>query len=497
VNTTGWLRGLEVTAGGTGIVSHAGLALLRSLADKTGLTGGLSRALVSDRLLVHDRGRVLADLACAIADGAQVISDFRVMGDQQELFGLVASVPTCWRALNETAAGGGRALARVTAAVNAARRVAWTQIEARHGALPGVAIADKVLEGVTCLRLDATVVACHSEKQGAEPNFKGFGLHPLGCWCDNTGEPLAATLRPGSAGSNTTADHLEVLAAAITALPPAFRRRLMVTCDGAGASHGLIERLDALAARPGHQLIYSVGWELGERERTAIAAVPGQAWQIAIDHHGEARERRAEGACSDRGCAHRPCWVEEAHITELTPLLRHGPGGDQLDSWPATMRVFARRERPHPGAQLTLFEAEDGWRYSLWVTNLPARLRGWRANPAYIDAAHRVHARVEDCVRTGKDTGIGKFPAASFALNQAWLAASLIAATLLAWLRLLALDGSLAKAEPKTLRYRILHAAARLTRSGRRRYLKIAATWPWAPAIATAWNRITALPQAP
>jgi Transposase DDE domain group 1 len=124
-------------------------------------------------------------------------------------------------------------------------------------------------------------------------------------------------------------------------------------------------------------------------------------------------------------------------------------------------------------------------------------VRGWRANPAYIDAAHRVHARVEDCVRTSKDTGIGKFPSASFAFNQAWLAASVTAATLLAWLRLLALDGPLAKAEPKTLRYRILHAAARLTRSGRQRRLKIAATWPWAPAIVTAWDRITALPQAP
>jgi Transposase DDE domain group 1 len=176
VNTTGWLRGLEVTADGTGIVSHAGLALLRALADKTGLTGGLSRALASRRLLVHDRGRVLADLACAIADGAEVISDFRVMADQRELFGRVASVPTCWRALHETAAGDGRRLARITAAVNAARRVAWAQIEARHGALPGVAIADKVLEDVTCLRLDASVVACHSEKEGAEPNFKGFGL---------------------------------------------------------------------------------------------------------------------------------------------------------------------------------------------------------------------------------------------------------------------------------------------------------------------------------
>ncbi len=176
MKTTGWLRGLEVTADGTGVVSHAGVALLRALSDRTGLTAGLSRALASDRLLIHDRGRVLADLACAVADGAEVISDFRVMTDQAELFGLVASVPTAWRTLDEIAAGGGRAQARITRAVNAARRRAWAAIEARHGALPGVRVADKVLEGVTCLRLDATVVACHSEKAGAEPNFKGFGL---------------------------------------------------------------------------------------------------------------------------------------------------------------------------------------------------------------------------------------------------------------------------------------------------------------------------------
>jgi len=179
VKATGWLRGLEVTVGGAGIVSHAGLVLLRALADKTGLTAGLSQALATDRVLVHDRCRVLADLACAIA-GAEVISDLRVMGDQRELFGQAASVPTCWRALDEIASGGGRALARISAAVNSARRRAWAQIEARHGALPGVQVADKVLEGVTCLRLDASGVPCHSGKQGAEPNFKGFGLHPLG-----------------------------------------------------------------------------------------------------------------------------------------------------------------------------------------------------------------------------------------------------------------------------------------------------------------------------
>jgi hypothetical protein len=497
VKATGWLKGLEVTGGGSGIVSHAGLALLRALADNIGLTGGLSGALASRRLLVHDRGRVLVDLACAIADGAEVISDFRVIADQGELFGQVASVPTCWRALSEIAGGGGRPLARMTAAVNAARRRAWAGAGARHGGLPGVQVADKVLEGVICIRLDASVVTAHSGKELAEPNFKGFGHHPLLAYCDNTAEPLAGKLRKGSAGSNTVADHLEVLAAAVAALPPAFRRRLMVTCDGAGASHGLIERLDALASRPGHQLIYSVGWELGERERAAITLAPEQAWQIAVGSRGEVRERRADDACADRRCGHRRCWIEEAHVTGLTALLRSGRAGDQLSGWPASMRVFARRERPHPGAQLSLFEAEDGWRYSLWITNLPERTAGWRGQPAYIDAAHRVHARVEDCVRTGKDTGIGHFPSHSFALNQAWLAAALIAATLLAWLRLLALDGPLAKAEPKTLRYRILHAAARLTASGRRRRLKIAATWPWAAAIMHAWERVTALPHAP
>ena len=178
-------------------------------------------------------------------------------------------------------------------------------------------------------------------------------------------------------------------------------------------------------------------------------------------------------------------------------LLRGGPAGDQLAGWPERMRIFARRERPHPGAQMTLFEATDGWRYSLWVTNLPTGLRGWQANPAYLDAAHRVHARVEDRIRTGKDCGIGRLPSHSLAINSAWLATALIAATLLAWLAQLALDGDLARAEPKTIRYQILHTAARLVRGGRRRRLKIPATWPWAEQIATAWYRITALPQPP
>ena len=299
-------------------------------------------------------------------------------------------------------------------------------------------------------------------------------------------------MRRGSAGSNTTADHLQVLGDAIAALPPEHRRRLMVTAEGAGASHGLITRLDQLAARRGYELTCSVGWELGARERAAIRLVPAQAWQIAIDQRGEVRERRTDDACADRSCGHPRCWVEEAHVTELTGLLREGPHGDQLDGWPARMRVFARGERPHPGAQLSLFETRDGWRYSLWVSNVPAQLRGWRAQLGYIDAAHRVQARVEDAIlpSTGKDCGIGRFPSHDFAMNSAWLAVSLIAAALLSWLRLIALDGDLAMAEPKTLRYRVLHAAGKLVRGGRRRRLKIPAAWPWAENIATAWARI-------
>ncbi len=117
MNVTGWSKGLGVTAGGGGVVSHTGLVLLRRLADKTGLTAGLSRALASPRLLIHDRGRVTADLACAIADGAEVISDFRVLADQRDLHGLVASVPTAWRTLNEIASGGSRTQAGITRAV--------------------------------------------------------------------------------------------------------------------------------------------------------------------------------------------------------------------------------------------------------------------------------------------------------------------------------------------------------------------------------------------
>ena len=357
-------------------------------------------------------------------------------------------------------------------------------------------IADKTLDGVTCIRLDASVIFAHSDKELAEANFKGFGHHPLIAFCDNTGgEPLAWMLREGSAGSNTTADHLTTVNNAIAALPPAFRRRLMITVDGAGASHGLIEHLDKLAARRGYEVTYSVGWVLTGREKAAIRQVPQEAWQIAVDRRGEVRERRADGACADVDCGEPGCWVEEAHVTELTGLLRRGPGRGPAEEMAAgdagvrPPRAAAPRRQAQPVRARGRLAVHP-------VGHQPAgEHQGWRGRTAYIDAGHRIHARVEDAIRTGKDTGIGRFPSHDYKINQAWLTAAMTAQILLAWLKLLALDGDLAKAEPKTLRYKVLHAAARLVHGGRRRRLKIAANWPWAEAITRAWHRIHDLPQ--
>jgi hypothetical protein len=139
---------------------------------------------------------------------------------------------------------------------------------------------------------------------------------------------------------------------------------------------------------------------------------------------------------------------------ELTALLRQGPHGDQLASWPADLRIVCRREKPRPGAQLSLFEETDGWRYQLLATNTPS------TSAQFLEARHRPHARVEDSIRCGKQTGLGHLPSSAIEINRAWCLAASIACDLLCWRRLLCLKGSLAKAEPKTLRYRLLHIAA-------------------------------------
>jgi hypothetical protein len=227
---TGWAARLRVSGDGKNLVSHAGTAALRLLADRVGLTSAFSIALARRGFdPVHDRGRVLTDLAVAIADGATTIGGIEVLGHSGELYGPIASVPTAWRCLNEIDDAAIRRLARAAART---RRHVWRLIEDRHGSLPAVRISDRQVAGMTCIRIDATVVFAHSDKQAAAANFKGFGHHPLLSYCDNTRESLVQKMRPGSAGSNTAADHIEVTDASLTAISAKYRRNVMVTVDG-------------------------------------------------------------------------------------------------------------------------------------------------------------------------------------------------------------------------------------------------------------------------
>lgn len=456
---TSWSAGLSVTGDGTGVVAHAGSVGLRMLADRTGLTGEVSKALARRSFTpVHDRGRVLTDVAVMLADGGEAIADIAVLRHQSEVLGSVASPPTVWRALDELTSA---ALKRIGIARARARRHVWSQLP--DGLPASKAAGTDLGAGVVVLDVDATIVVAHSEKEQAAATFKKtFGFHPLGVWCDNTQELLSVMLRPGNAGANTAADHIDVLGAAIAQIPRRYRRRLLIRSDGAGASHDLLDWLTDQNRVRGRNVEYSIGFPITEKLREAITLVPEKVWTPALNADGEVRD--------------------SAQVAELTGLL-------DLDSWPEQMRIIVRRERPHPGAQLSLFEERDGWRYQAFVTNtLVGQL-------AFLEARHRAHARVEDRIRHAKDAGLGRFPSREYKINQAWLVCVAIAADLIAWLRLLALTDELAAAEPKALRYRLLHVPARLTRSARRRRLRIPVSWPWVEAIVATFARIAAIPQ--
>ena len=340
------------------------------------------------------------------------------------------------------------------------------QLAASDGGVPASRVAGTDLGATVVLDVDATIVIAHSEKEQASPTFKKtFGFHPLGVWCDNTSEFLSAMLRTGKAGSNTAADHVTVLSDAISQIPAAHRKDLLIRSDGAGASHKLVEWLTEQGQIRGRRMEYSVGFAVTEKIRDAISLVPAKVWTPATD---------ADGGVRDGG-----------DVAELTGLL-------DLSGWPEPMRIIVRRERPHPGAQLSLFEESDGWRYQAIATNTTT------GQLAFLEARHRAHARVEDRIRHAKDTGLNRFPSREFTINQAWLLATQIAADLIAWTRLLAMTGDatvLATCEPKALRYRFLHVPARLTRSARRRRLRIPQSWPWATAIVAVFANIAAIPQ--
>ena len=433
---------VEVTPDGGGLVSHAGAVLLAEAADRLGLTRELSRALraLRRRQGRHDPGRVVRDLAVMLADGGDCLADLRAVRDQQPLFGPVASDATAFRVLDAIAADPGL-LDALRAARARARENAW-----KAGAAPERIVID----------IDATLIGAHSDKEGAAGTFKGgFGFHPLLAYLDETREALAGVLRAGNAGANTAADHVDVVDLALEQLPRDVveAAQIVLRTDSAAATHELTDELRAA------QINFLMGYDLTETIRRAILELGESAWRPAIGQDGELRE----GA-----------WV-----AEITDRL-------ELTGWPEGTRVIVRRERPHPGAQLS-FTDHDGHRFLATLTDLPG-------DAVELECLHRARANTEDRIRAAKQTGLDNLPFRDFELNAVWLEISLIAQDLIAWTQALALDGELAVCEPKTLRYRLLHTAARLAFHARKATLRLARTWPWARTLATAFARLTALP---
>jgi GNAT superfamily N-acetyltransferase len=432
--------GLKVTVGGSGVVGHAGARLLVDLAETLGLREELSAAMAPTkrRRRGHDRGGVLVDLAVALADGAETISDLAVLRDQPGLFGEVASTPTAWRTLE---AVDGPALARIAEARAEARAAAWAA-----GADPGFYVID----------IDGTLIGSHSDKAGAAPNYKrGYGFYPIVAFLDATGESLAALLRPGNAGSGTATDHVTVLDAALAQLPVDPKdSEITVRTDSAGCSHHFVEACRQRGVR------FSIGHRLTAEIAAVAMNMAKRAWVPAV---------------TADGCDERP----DADVCEITSLV-------DLSGWPAGTRMIARREECHPGAQLT-FTDIDGRRYQVFITD------STEVDIAYLEARHRGRGRAERLIGDAKDTGMNNLPSACFAINAAWLVVVGIASDLLAWSKLLLLDGDLAHAEPKRLRYCLLHTAAVIATSGRRRHLRIAAGWPWANQLVAAFDRLSLL----
>jgi hypothetical protein len=454
---------VKVSADGHGVVSHAGMGMLRELADRTGLSAQVTAALADTYRgpWVYAPGEVFADLAAAVADGADCIDAVgQLCGDREHVLGAKASTTTMWRLIDERIDAAH--LPGVRAARAAARAAAWAV-----GAAPTTG-------GWLHIDIDATLVIDHSDnKAGAAPTWKKtFGLHPLLAFLDRPdiagGEALAGLLRNGNAGSNTASDHIIVLHQALASLPAAWRPnpddpdnpeapKVLVRCDTAGSTHKFAAACRAAGAG------FSFGYPVDTRVQDAVDTLNlGDCWYPAIDTDGGIRD----GA-----------WVAEA--TDLVNLA----------SWPEGTRLILRKERPHPGAQLRFTDA-DGMRVTAFITDTPPGVVPGQV--AGLELRHRQHARVEDRIRELKATGLRNLPCHSFWANAAWLEIVLAAADLVTWTRLIgfASDRALARVEITTFRYRVLHVAARITRGARQLRLRIDATWRWAAAIAAAWHRV-------
>ncbi len=445
------VRRAKVIPDGKNLVSHAGAALLAELADRSGLTEAMSGAMEDCGISwhTHDPGVVLTHLAIAIADGADCLADIAALKEQEDLFGPVASVATAWRAVHATAVFELRA---IPIALAQARARVWA-------AEPPV--------GPMIWDFDSTLVNVHSEKEDAAATYKrGYGFNPLAAWCDNTKEPLGAMLRPGNAAPHNTDDHLELLEQVVRSVPPEYAlgheedddpalvvHPILVRVDSAGASHRFVQSLSIA------NFDYSIGFPISGSVRDALLLAQEEDWVRATELDGGTRDG--------------------AEVIELTEII-------ELKGWPDDMRVICRRERPHPGAQLSLFDTCAGWRHTCFITNTQGD------DIAALELRHRGHARVEDRVRCWKACGLANLPFDGYCANEAWVAVSVIAGALLAWSQMMCFDGALAKAEPKTMRYRVLHVAAVLVHRGRELIMRLDQTWPWASELAAAFARLRA-----
>ena len=453
---------VKVSSDGHGVVSHAGVGMLRELADLTGLSAQVTAALADTYRgpWIYEPGAVFADLAAAVADGADCIDGVgQRCGDREHVFGPAASTTTMWRLVD--ARVDAAHLPGIRAARTGARAAAWAA-----GAAPA---AGEWLH----LDVDATITIDHSDnKENAGATWKKtWGHHSLLVFLDRPeiagGEALAGLLRPGNAGSNTAADHVTVLKQALESLPAAYRpdpddpgaQQVLVRSDSAGATHTF-----AAACRTAG-VGFSFGYPVDIRVRDAVELLnANDGWYRAIDSGGGIRD----GA-----------WVAEA-----TGLV-------EMSGWPPGTRLVLRKERPHPGAQLR-FTDSDGLRVTAFITDTaPGVVAGQLGG---LELRHRQHARVEDRIRQLKASGLRNLPCHRSDANAAWLEIIMAATDLVAWAKLIGFTGQpdLATCEIDTFRYRVLHVAARITRGARQIRLRIDATWRWATAISEGWHRLRA-----
>jgi len=495
-DSTRWSQRLTVTGNGKNVIAHAGAAALRLLADRSGLTQALSHTLHRDDFTPeHDRGRVLTDAAVMMADGGNTIRGIDVLRHQRDLYDAVASAPTLSRALAEIDETG---LHRLDTARAKVRARVWDLIAARHGRIPAALVPTGDLGQSIVLRIDAHFIDTVSRKEHAARLRGRYGHHPMAVMCDNTGECLADQLRPGNAGANDAQDHINLLTRAIAQLPARYRSNLLITADGAGATHDLLDWITALnrpaaGDDPGMRVEYSVGWPVDKHTGKAIALLPTQAWTPMVAADG------LPGTPAVLDAESGPDTVGE--IAEITHLLHH------LGTWPPGLRVFVRRVKPLRDTtpkplkgveqlELDLQHAATGWRYEAFATNSPPPSTDEDPHEvtAWLDGRHRVHARVEDHFKHGNTTGAKRLPSQNFAVNAAWYRTQAIACDLIAWLQLLGCHGPLTRAEPKTLQHQIFHTPATITRGARQRFLNFPPDWPFTTHIQAIFQRLFTLP---